>query len=343
MRKILTSTFCLLLLSACSPFDFFTSGIPLPEAEKEENMDEEDHEETEEEAIMEEGEENDDTEEVKQDIAVEVDQEPKDPNEETIRLFYTYIEDHEFRNAYDLYSVKKVGFEKFQSWYTDVEDVEITDPMKQDDGIYTFTVFLTESNGITGTFDVTMIVEDGKLETKSSKHIRSNEEICHGDTCASIYRNYDRYCILVKMPEAKAPKMPACSSFDAVFVNLRFSPRGKYILYDEEFDTPHGDHVINTHVYSIPALTLVNTLLENVNFVDVVLDDTRVVGCGVPADSNTGYVRIFSLPDGEMVKWEILQEKNPSCRYDSNTQTVIWSDYKGKRQQLNVHTGERLP
>ena len=145
------------------------------------------------------------------------------------------------------------------------------------------------------------------------------------------------------LPGAKAPKVLDCSDAGAVFTNVHFSARGKYVLFDEKFDTPQGWHVINAHIEEVATQKSIDVLLDNTNYMDVVLDDTRAVGCGVPADSSTGYVRIFSLPDGKLLTWEILEGKNPGCRYDAATQSVIWSDFQGQRQSLDVNTGKRLP
>lgn len=266
-----------------------------------------------------------------------------DPDVQTIRSFYGYIQDHKFEEAYNLYSVKKVSLSTFTGWYKQVKTVTVDDIKKTDVNTYEIVVSLTEENGTKSQYYVKMRVADGRLETLSSKNVHDTTQTCHGTVCASVYRNYETYCININIPGAKAPKMLECSSGKATFSNLRFSPRGNFVLFDEKFDTPQGVHIVNTHLYVVATQQRIDVLLDNPNSLEVVLDDTRIVGCGVPASSTNGYVRIYSLPDGKLLKWEILEGESPKCSYDTGTKTVRWSDPQGQLQSLDVNTGDRLP
>jgi len=63
------------------------------------------------------------------------------------------------------------------------------------------------------------------------------------------------------LPGAKAPKVLDCSDAGAVFTNVHFSARGKYVLFDEKFDTPQGWHVINAHIEEVATQKSIDVLL----------------------------------------------------------------------------------
>ncbi len=264
-----------------------------------------------------------------------------DPNEETIRSFYAFIEEHAFENAYALYSVPKISLSTFRGWYENVEEVQVTGIRKADDHVYDFAVSLTESDGIRSQFYVRMRVEHGKLETLSSDHVRQTTEVCHEDICADIYRNYDDYWIQLKYPNAPAPTMVDDTGNGAVFSHLRFSPGGHYIVYDETFDTPQGKNIVNALVHSVATNEHVNVVITNPNFIDVLRNDTRIVACGIPGDSEQGYVMIYSLQNqqSELLAWRQVSHGRPHCTYDPATEELLWTDGAGNRERINLITG----
>jgi hypothetical protein len=97
-----------------------------------------------------------------------------DQDEQIIREFYGYIGEHAFSQAYELYGVKKMSLQAFEKMYKDVESIDVVDLKKGEDGSYALIVNLEESGSVVSTFNVVMVVKNGKIETKSSKLRRSS-------------------------------------------------------------------------------------------------------------------------------------------------------------------------
>jgi hypothetical protein len=90
----------------------------------------------------------------------------------TIKSFYNSIEDQKLDEAYALYKTKKVSFDEFSRWYSNVESIEPRAFAEIEPHTYRFFVDLVEKNGETTTFRVNMNVSNGLIETLSSEELQ---------------------------------------------------------------------------------------------------------------------------------------------------------------------------
>ncbi|MEI7891060.1 MAG: hypothetical protein WCI36_03760 [bacterium] len=256
----------------------------------------------------------------------------EDSNITAIRKYYWLISTGKLQDAYAMYASNKISFDTFQQWYGNVFFAKPSDFKKITGNQYEFSVQYQESNADPTQYDVVMNVVGGKIETMSSREILSEPSIFGNTKVSAVKRNNKNYVVLEKdgsetiIDQAVAEYDKDYKNIGEVrfFSNVKFSPRGNFVIYNVGAWEWGG-----TSVYDIAKKKIVFTqgAAREVTFTD---DEKNVFTCAASAFDGTfdGIVfasNNFDNPLFDISKYDSEASKNyQSITCDLDNGTVIF-------------------
>lgn len=194
----------------------------------------------------------------------------EDTNITTIRKYYYLLATQKLSDAYDMYSNKNISFDDFnnqynQVFYTNIYNINLISPNE-----YQFNVDIREMNKTTSKYFIIMKVNNNKIDILSSEEILS-EKIEFGEYSAYIRFKLNKYeVVLIKNNIEKVIDVIDINNSNddakssSSFINLKFSPKGTYLIYYLDYDVVGGTI---PKIYDIINNKKIETNLDNVDLI----------------------------------------------------------------------------
>lgn len=245
-----------------------------------------------------------------------------------IRRYYWLLSGGKIDEAYDMWSGNE-NIGEFRGWYKDLKSAVTRDFALQPDGNYKFFVDYQDHNMNPTVYRIVMKVEDGKLTTLSSEEITTEMVKSGKYTAYAKKQNGKNYVILEEGGKEKiidqgiAEYNESYSNISEVkfFTNIKFSPKGNYLIYGIG-----GWEWYSEHVYSIEKD---KNLFEmpgpsNLGFSD---DEGIVYACSGAGMASGREGKIIEVPEFKTI-YDLNQNKksgcylNADCEYSADNNTV---------------------
>jgi hypothetical protein len=256
-----------------------------------------------------------------------------DANVNIIKKYYELLSAGKLQEAYAMRAVQDVSFKEFSGWYNNVEYAKPDNFKSIGDNAYDFMVNYKDKDTDAKKYGVRMTVADGKVKTASSKEFKSVETKFGDYTAFSVLRGDKIYLIMEKggveniIDVADYSTKALSEGFNESFINLKFSPKGNYLLYSIE-----GYESIDTLVYDIKNKKIVNGVsfagVAAGNGIDFVPSEKYLYYClgngfyaGVPGE-------VYSIPGFNAV-FRAMDEggyyMDSSCGYDQKENAIVFN------------------
>lgn len=231
-----------------------------------------------------------------------------------IKKYYNYLSTNQLQQAYDMYSVKPVTFDKYKEWYQYLINVNVDNFEKIKENTYKFNVNLIEKNPNNSEdqkkkYWVTMSINNDKVITVSSIEVVS-EDFFKNLHAYSIIKNNKYYLIISKDGNEN---IIATADNDWInkfntsgnFSNVHFSPQGNYLTYflgGWEYSGGRVYDIKNSHILtdiSIPFPT----------FIEISKNEKYIVSCYESGMSGDYGAFVSSLPEYK-IQYDFFKNSN---------------------------------